>query len=107
MAGFRRGYSTTDPIYVTNQVVKIYAEYTKPLCMAFMDYEKAFGSVKQQLWKLSGDSKVAVAARSCRRSFSFALAFESVVEIDPLSRDTGPPWHPEFPQFTFPWFLPR
>ena len=35
-AGFRSGYSTTDHIY----------EYNIPLCIAFVDYEKAFDSVQ-------------------------------------------------------------
>ena len=45
-AGFRSGYSTTDHIQVINQVMEKTAEYRKPLCMAFIDYEKAFDSVR-------------------------------------------------------------
>ena len=45
-AGFWSGYSTSEYIYVINQVVEKYAEYTKPLCMAFIDYEQAFDLVE-------------------------------------------------------------
>ncbi len=45
-SGFRSGYSTTDHIHVINQIIEKSAEYNLPLCMAFIDYEKAFDSVK-------------------------------------------------------------
>ena len=45
-AGFRSGYSTTDHIHALNQLMEKSIEYNKPLCMAFIDYEKAFDSVK-------------------------------------------------------------
>ena len=44
-AGFRSGYSTTDHMQVINQVIEKTDEFKKPLCMAFIDYEKAFDSV--------------------------------------------------------------
>ncbi|WP_265430092.1 RNA-directed DNA polymerase, partial [Klebsiella pneumoniae] len=44
-AGFRKGYSTLDHIHTINQVIEKSAEYTKPLYMVFIDYEKAFDSV--------------------------------------------------------------
>ena len=45
-AGFRSGYSTTDHIHVLNQLMEKSTEYDKPLCLAFIDYEKAFDSVE-------------------------------------------------------------
>ncbi|WP_435325975.1 RNA-directed DNA polymerase, partial [Klebsiella pneumoniae] len=45
-AGFRSGYSTTDHMQVINQVMEKSSEFKKPLCMAFIDYEKAFDSVQ-------------------------------------------------------------
>ena len=45
-AGFRSGYSTTDHIHALNQIIERTNEYRKPLCMAFIDYEKAFDSVE-------------------------------------------------------------
>ena len=42
-AGFRSKYSTTDHIHAINQL-----EYNIPLCVAFVDYEKAFDSVQTQ-----------------------------------------------------------
>ena len=49
--------------------------------------------------KTSSKGKVgahAVAARGCRRSSYVTSAFEPVVDINPLHRDTGPLWHPSF-----------
>ncbi|GFO20732.1 endonuclease-reverse transcriptase [Plakobranchus ocellatus] len=45
-AGFRKGYSTTDHIYTLNQVIEKSNEYNLPLCVGFIDYEKAFYSVE-------------------------------------------------------------
>jgi hypothetical protein len=45
-AGFRKGFSTTDHLQAVNQIVEKCNEYSQPLCMAFVDYEKAFDSVE-------------------------------------------------------------
>ena len=45
-ADFRSGYSTINQIHVINQVIEKYAEYTKPLCMAFINYDEVFDSVE-------------------------------------------------------------
>ena len=45
-AGFRSKYSTTDHIHAINQ--EKWREYNIPLCVAFVDYEKAFDSVQTQ-----------------------------------------------------------
>ena len=47
-AGFRRKYSTTDHIHAINQLKEKCREYNIPQCAAFVDYEKAFGSVQTQ-----------------------------------------------------------
>ena len=44
--GFRKGYSTTDNLQALNQIVEISNEYKLPLCVGFIDYEKAFGTVE-------------------------------------------------------------
>ena len=44
--GFRSKYSTTDHIYAINQLKEKCREYNIPLCVAFVDYEKAFDSVQ-------------------------------------------------------------
>ncbi|PZC74016.1 hypothetical protein B5X24_HaOG208430 [Helicoverpa armigera] len=45
-AGFRRGFSTIDHIHTLRQVIQKTEEYNLPLCLAFVDYEKAFDSVE-------------------------------------------------------------
>ena len=45
-AGFRSGYSTMDHIHAINQLREKCTEYQKPLCIALVDFEKAFDSVE-------------------------------------------------------------
>ena len=47
-AGFRSKYSTTDHIHAINQLKEKCREYNILLCVAFVDYEKAFDSVQTQ-----------------------------------------------------------
>ena len=47
-AGFRSMYSTIDHIHAINQLKEKCREYNIPLCVAFVDYEKAFDSVQTQ-----------------------------------------------------------
>ena len=46
--GFRSKYSTTDHKHAINQLKEKCREYNVPLCVAFVDYEKAFDSVQTQ-----------------------------------------------------------
>ena len=45
-AGFRKGFGTIDHLFTINQVLQKCHEYQQPLCMAFIDFEKAFDSIK-------------------------------------------------------------
>ena len=45
-AGFQSGFSTMDHIHTINQLREKCAEYQKPLCIALVDFEKAFDSVE-------------------------------------------------------------
>ena len=45
-AGFRKGYSTTDHLQSINQIIEKCNEFHLPLCIAYIDYEKAFDSVE-------------------------------------------------------------
>ena len=47
-AGFRSKYSTTYHMHAINQLNEKCREYNIPLCVAFVDYEKAFDSVQTQ-----------------------------------------------------------
>ena len=43
---FRGGYSTTNNVQIVSQVIERCNEYEIPLCLAFIDFEKAFDSIK-------------------------------------------------------------
>ena len=45
-AGFRKGYSTSDHLQALNQIIEKSNEYNLPLCIGFIDYEKAFDTVE-------------------------------------------------------------
>ncbi|KAL0895220.1 hypothetical protein ABMA27_013658 [Loxostege sticticalis] len=45
-AGFRKGFSTVDHIHTVRQIMQKSQEYNQLLCLAFVDYEKAFDSVE-------------------------------------------------------------
>ncbi|KAI5737947.1 hypothetical protein M8J77_001036 [Diaphorina citri] len=45
-AGFRKHFSTLDHIQVIRETIERHVEYELPLCLAYIDYEKAFDSVK-------------------------------------------------------------
>ena len=45
-AGFRKGYSTTDHLQALYQIIEKSNEYNLPLCIGFIDYEKAFDTVE-------------------------------------------------------------
>ena len=45
-AGFRKHFSTTDHLQALNQTIEKCNEYNLPLCLGFIDYEKAFDSVE-------------------------------------------------------------
>ena len=47
-AGFRKGYLTIDHLHVVNQLQEKTHKYQLPLCMAFVDYEKALDSIELQ-----------------------------------------------------------
>ena len=50
-AGFRRGYSTIDHIFVLHSLISIYQQQKKKLYVAFVDYKKAFDLVdRSSLW---------------------------------------------------------
>ncbi|KAA5780172.1 reverse transcriptase family protein, partial [Pseudomonas aeruginosa] len=45
-AGFRRGFGTVDHIHTVRQIIQKTEEYNLPLCLVFVDYEKAFDSIE-------------------------------------------------------------
>ena len=50
-AGFRRGYSTTDNLFVLQQLIEKSIEHQMDLFLGFVDFEKAFDSIEHPfLW---------------------------------------------------------
>ncbi|KAE9415020.1 hypothetical protein Angca_009326, partial [Angiostrongylus cantonensis] len=47
-AGFRKGFSTMDHIHTLTRLVEVSREYKRPLCLTFIDLEKAFDSIQTE-----------------------------------------------------------
>ncbi|KAE9412481.1 hypothetical protein Angca_007946, partial [Angiostrongylus cantonensis] len=45
-AGFRKGFSTTNHIHTLTCLTEVSREYRRPLCLTFIDLEKAFDSIE-------------------------------------------------------------
>ncbi|XP_047998769.1 uncharacterized protein LOC125236115 [Leguminivora glycinivorella] len=51
-AGFRSGFSTVDHIHTIKQIIEKHLEYNKIFYLAFIDYNKAFDSLKHKyIWE--------------------------------------------------------
>ncbi|KAK6728918.1 hypothetical protein RB195_006156 [Necator americanus] len=46
-AGFRPGRSTIDQVFIGKRVIEIWQRYSKPMQLAFLDFEAAFDSPHQ------------------------------------------------------------
>ena len=52
-AGFRKGRSTTEQIFVLRNIIEQVVEWNSSLYLCFVDYEKAFDSIhRDTLWKI-------------------------------------------------------
>ena len=47
-AGFRKGYSTVDHLQTINQLIEKCNEFKRPLCIVYIDNEKAFDSLEHE-----------------------------------------------------------
>lgn len=58
-AGFRSGYGTSDHLLVIKTLIEKIIEYNKPLVLIFVDFEKAFDTIEQQIMlKALAESRV-------------------------------------------------
>ena len=47
-ASFRKGYLTVDYLQAINQLIENCYEFSRPLCIKYIDYEKAFDSIEHE-----------------------------------------------------------
>ena len=47
-AGFRQRYSTVDHLQTINRLIEKCNEFKRPLCIGYIDYEKAFDSIEHK-----------------------------------------------------------
>ena len=47
-AGFKRGYSTVDRLHTINLLIEKCNEFKRPLCIEYIDYEKAFDTIEHE-----------------------------------------------------------
>jgi hypothetical protein len=51
--GFRTGRSCTDAIFTVQQIIEKRKEHNLPLCILFVNYEKAYDNVnRDKMWKM-------------------------------------------------------
>ena len=87
----RSEYSTTDHIHAINQLKEKCREYNIPLCVAFVDYEKAFDSVQTQAMLTSlqeqgiGDVYIQELSDESRRMMNIAKTKVMVVDNTPIN----------------------
>ena len=64
--GFRKGYSTTDGVYVLQTLIDLFASKNKNLYAAFIDLERAFPSISRQiLFKKLSDINIGQKMYTC------------------------------------------
>ena len=47
-AGFRKGFSTVGHLQTTDQLIENCLGFNRPLCIRYIDYEKAFDSIEHE-----------------------------------------------------------
>lgn len=90
-AGFRKDFSTIDHIHTIKQLIQKYNEYNKQIYLAFIDYSKAFDSLRHQhIWRSleqqGVQSNYIEILKSLYRSSRASIKLESTGESFPIQK---------------------
>lgn len=90
-AGFRKGFSTIDHIHTIKQLIQKYNEYNKQIYLAFIDYSKAFDSLRHQyIWRSleqqGVQSNYIEILKSIYKSSKASIKLESTGESFPIKK---------------------
>ncbi|GBP07065.1 LINE-1 retrotransposable element ORF2 protein [Eumeta japonica] len=90
-AGFRKDYSTIDHIHTIKQLLQKYHEYNKTIYLAFIDYSKAFDSLKHEsVWQSLKEQGIRNAyiniIKNIYRESKACIRLESTGDVFPINR---------------------
>ncbi|GBP38448.1 Retrovirus-related Pol polyprotein from type-2 retrotransposable element R2DM; Endonuclease [Eumeta japonica] len=90
-AGFRKDYSTIDHIHTIKQLLQKYNEYNKTIYLAFIDYSKAFDSLKHEsVWQSLKEQGIRNAyiniIKNIYRESKACIRLESTGDVFPINR---------------------
>lgn len=101
-AGFRKDYSTIDHIHTIKQLLQKYNEYNKTIYLAFIDYSKAFDSLKHEsVWQSLKEQGIRNAyiniIKNIYRESKACIRLESTGDVFPINRGVrqGDPLSPK------------
>lgn len=90
-AGFRKDFSTIDHIHTIKQLIQKYNEYNKQIYIAFIDYSKAFDSLRHQyIWRSleqqGVQSNYIEILKSIYKSSKASIKLESTGDFFPIKK---------------------
>lgn len=90
-AGFRKNFSTIDHIHTIKQLIQKYNEYNKQIYLAFIDYSKAFDSLRHYyIWRCLEQQGIQSSyieiLKSIYKSSKASIKLESTGESFPIKK---------------------